>query len=149
MRNDCTNRYKLCRENAQLTQEHAAELLHISPRSLSDYENGHTKVPEDIVSAMADHYNSPLLAWWHLKNHSVLGKFLPDIQMPQTNGDMAFQLWMAQNDLVPTVKTVMEILGGEICKEKSKDLATAMDKVKQVKSMLLSAIIYSKKITAE
>ena len=149
MSGNCTNRYKLCRETAKYTQEHAAELLHISPRTLSDYENGHTKVPDDIVSAMADHYNSPLLAWWHLKNHSVLGKYLPEIQMPQTNGDMAFQLWMAQNDLVPTVKEVMEILSGEICSEKSKDLAVAMGKIKQAKSMLLSAIIYSERIIEE
>ena len=149
MSGNCTNRYKLCRETAKHTQEHAAELLHISPRTLSDYENGHTRVPDDIVSAMADHYNSPLLAWWHLKNHSVLGKYLPEIQMPQTNGDMAFQLWMAQNDLVPTVKEVMEILSGEICSEKSKDLAVAMGKIKQAKSMLLSAIIYSERIIEE
>jgi len=148
MSKDCENHYKLCRETARITQEQAAELLHISPRTLSDYENGHTKVPDDIVSAMADHYNSPLLAWWHLKHCSILGKFLPDLQMPQTHGDMAFQLWMAQNDLVPTVKDVMEIVGSGLCNETSKGFKDAMAKIKHVHAMLLSTTIYSDQLAA-
>lgn len=49
---NCENRYKLCRENAGFTQSQAAELLHVSERSLSDYENGKTRVPEDLVASL-------------------------------------------------------------------------------------------------
>lgn len=59
---ECENLYKLCRTSAGFTQEAAAELLAISPRTLSDYENDRAKVPDDIVDAMSNHYKSPLLA---------------------------------------------------------------------------------------
>lgn len=40
MQNDCTNIYQNARKVAGLTQERAAELLGLSPRSLTDYEGG-------------------------------------------------------------------------------------------------------------
>ena len=102
MNNNCVNGYKTSRQNAGFTQEQAVELISqitggdLAVRTLSDYENGHVKkVPDEIVAAMADAYNCPILAWWHMKRNSPLGKFLPDIIMPQTNGDMAFQLVLA------------------------------------------------------
>ncbi|MDR2558896.1 MAG: helix-turn-helix transcriptional regulator [Oscillospiraceae bacterium] len=147
MSSNCENHYKTSRKNAGLTQEHASELLGIAPRTLCGYENGEAKVPEDIVSKMADVYNCPLLAWWHLKKYSPLGKYLPHVQMPKTNSDMAFQLWQAQKTLTPTVEIIMEILSGDICSDKSADLITKMGKVEQVRSLLVSAILYSKTIT--
>jgi len=150
----CENRYKLCRENAGFTQEHAAELLHISVRTLSDYENGHAKVPDDVVDAMAGHYHSPLLAWWHLKNHSVLGKYLPEVSMPETIGDMAFQAILAQDDLAPTIEAVKNLakqilVDGEWCADKMQDLSNTVEIWRQVKSKLLSAIIFAGQIIGE
>ena len=91
MSNDCGNLYKICRISSGLTQEQAAELLAVSQRTLSDYENDRARVPDDIVAIMAETYNSPLVAYYHLKHFSPLGRYLPEIQEPQTNGDMAFQ----------------------------------------------------------
>jgi transcriptional regulator with XRE-family HTH domain len=146
MRKDGDNRYKLSRNNAKFTQEQAAEMLGVAPRTLSDYENERARVPDDVVAAMADVYNCPLLAWWHLKNHSVLGKFLPDVQMPVTNGDAAFQLWQAQNSLVPAVKDIMEIMSGELCEDKSNDLKKNMERIEQVRAALASVTLYVQKI---
>jgi len=61
----CENRYKACRENTGFTQAQAAEILHVSERSLSDYENDKTKVPDDIVLRMSEIYSAPTLVWWH------------------------------------------------------------------------------------
>jgi len=149
MNQSCENHYKTSRKNANFTQEHASELLGIAPRTLSGYENGEAKVPEDIVVKMADVYNCPLLAWWHLKKYSPLGKYLPDVQMPKTNSDMAFQLWQAQKTLAPAVEIIMEILSGDICSNKSADLMAKMGKIEQVRSLLVSAILYTQKITKE
>ena len=88
MTNECENLYKLCRTSAGFTQEQAAELLNIAPRTLSDYENGRTRVPDDIVDAMSSNYKAPFLAWYHLKITSVLGKYLPEVVMAQINGDL-------------------------------------------------------------
>lgn len=143
MKKPCDNRYKLCRESAAFSQEQASERLHISTRTLSDYENGRTNVPEDTVSAMADLYNSPSLIIWHMKNFSPFGKYLPEIQMPQTKGDMAFQLWTAQKDLVPAVQEAMEISRRVLCPESAKELAEAFETITQVRGMLLSATLYA------
>jgi transcriptional regulator with XRE-family HTH domain len=148
MKQDCENRYKMSRVIAKIKQEDAAELLNVSPRSLSDYENGHRSVPDDIVAKMAEIYKCPLLAWWHLKQFSVLGKFLPDVQMPETKGDMALQMWMAQNSLVPTVSTVMELLGEGICSQNSESFQNVMAKANQVTGMLLSSIMFGQKLVA-
>ena len=148
MNNNCENRYKMSRIIAKMGQEDAAGLLNVSSRSLSDYENGHRPVPDDIVAKMAEIYKCPLLAWWHLKQFSVLGKFLPDVQMPETKGDMALQLWMAQNALVPTVTVAMELLGEGICSQNNEDFQGVMDKVNQVTGMLLSSSIFGKKLVA-
>ena len=83
MREKSENLYKASRTTAGLTQEQAAALLAIAPRTLSDYENGHTRVPDDIVAAMSDYYKAPLLAIQHLQQTSVLGKYLPAIIAPQ------------------------------------------------------------------
>jgi transcriptional regulator with XRE-family HTH domain len=141
------SRYKTSRTTAGMTQEAAAELLGVAPRTLSDYENDRARVPDDIVASMADVYKSPLLAWWHLKNHSVLGKYLPDVSEPQTHGDMAFQLILAQDDLAPSVTAIKRIVaGGEICEIKKKDFDEAVEGLRGVKSKLLSAIVYAGKI---
>ena len=148
------NRYKMCRNNAGLTQEQAAELLHVAPRTLSDYENGKTP-PDDIVAAMAEIYKSPLLAWWHLKHHSILGKFLPEITPPQTHGDMAFQLICAHEDLESAVMTVRQIVKnkkiceetGQMCDNTKHDFKRAVDGLRQVKAKILSSIIFADKIS--
>ena len=143
----CGNRYKVCRSTAGLTQEQAAGLLGIAPRTISDYENGRAKVPDDIVAAMTEAYDSPLLAWWHLKQTSVLGKYLPDIVMPQTNGDMAFQLIIAEDELALTVRTVKKILSnGKVDEDEKEDFDQSIEMIRQVNAKLLSAIIYAVKI---
>ena len=140
------NRYKTSRTTAGMTQEAAAELLNVAPRTLSDYENGRVKVPDDVVAAMADIYKSPLLAWWHLKNYSVLGKYLPDVSMPQTTGDMAFQLILAQDDLAPNVTAIKHIVaGGEICEIKKQEFDKAVQGLREVQAKLISSIIYAGK----
>lgn len=90
------NYYKMCRENAGLTQEFSAARLNISTRTLSDYETGHTAVPEDIVEAMCEVYGTRFLALWHLKG-GRLGRFLPDFSAPESLGDMMFSLLLAHD----------------------------------------------------
>ena len=90
MSNECENLYKTCRVSAGFTQEEAAELLAVAPRTLSDYERDQARVPDDTVARMAEVYNAPLIAYYHLRRFSPLGKYLPELQEPQTHGDMAF-----------------------------------------------------------
>jgi transcriptional regulator with XRE-family HTH domain len=142
----CENIYKICRINAGLTQEQAAELLHVAPRTLSGYETGEAPVHDKTVAAMVEAYKSPLLAWRHLKENSELGRFLPDVIMPQTNGDMAFQLILAQDDLTPAVNEIKRIMAdGRIDEEEQSDFERSIELVKQVNAKLFSVIIYAGK----
>ncbi len=143
-RDECKDLYKLCRTSAGFTQEQAAELLAISPRTLSDYENERLRVPDDIVDAMSRHYKSPLLAWWHLRNTSILGKYLPDVVMPQTNGDMIAQLSIAEWRLKQVVDEIQRIMeDGKIEEYEKAEFKNAMEFVRQVNSKLLSVIVYA------
>lgn len=81
MQNDCTNIYQNARKIAGLTQERAAELLGLSPRSLADYESGLRLPPNDVADRMVTAYNSQLLAVQHLRNSTQIARdLLPDVK---------------------------------------------------------------------
>lgn len=81
MQNDCTNIYQSARKIAGLTQERAAELLGLSPRSLADYESGLRLPPNDVADRMVTAYNSQLLAVQHLRNSTQFARdLLPDVK---------------------------------------------------------------------
>jgi len=142
--NICENLYKICRNNRRLTQEDAAERLNISPRTLSDYENGHAKVPDDIVDAMCDLYDAPMLAWWHLRHTSKLGRRLPEVIMPTTNGDVTAQLCLSERRLSQVVAEIQEILwDGKIDESEKTSYDKAIEVIKQINAKLLSVIIYA------
>lgn len=82
MQNDCTNIYQSARKIAGLTQERAAELLGLSPRSLADYESGLRLPPNDVADRMVTAYNSQLLAVQHLRNSTQIARdLLPDVKV--------------------------------------------------------------------
>ncbi len=135
--------YKSCRESAGIKQEPAAEALNISCRTLSDYENGRARVPDDIVDSMAELYKAPMLAWWHLKTHSVLGKYLPDVIVPQTEVDMVFQGILAKDKLAPVVDGLKEIMSdGIIDVAEEKVLDEHIDDMRIVNNKLTSIILW-------
>lgn len=46
------------REDAELTQEYMAKILHISQRTYSRYENDERAIPVEILSKLADFYET-------------------------------------------------------------------------------------------
>lgn len=50
-------RIRALREDRELTQTQAAELLHIGQKTYSDYELGKTRIPLDSVIILAKYYN--------------------------------------------------------------------------------------------
>lgn len=82
MQSNCMNIYKKARLAAGIkSQQVAAEHLHISVRSLADYETGVTVPPEDVVCGMIELYGNRWLGYQHLQEHSEIGRrYLPKIQ---------------------------------------------------------------------
>ncbi len=139
----CILYYKTCRESAGIRQEDAAESLNVSCRSLSDYENGKARVPDDIVDRMAELYMTPLLAWWHLKTNSILGKYLPEVAVPRTEVDMVFQGILAKDKLAPVVDGLKEIMSDGMIDVLEEDiLHEHIDDMRVVNNKLTSIILW-------
>lgn len=51
------SRIRNLREDQDLQQKKLAEILHISQRAYSHYENGTRKIPLDVLVALADYYD--------------------------------------------------------------------------------------------
>lgn len=50
-------RIRTIREDADLTQQKVADLLHIGQRTYADYESGKTRIPVDNLMILAKFYN--------------------------------------------------------------------------------------------
>ena len=50
-------RIRQIREEQFLTQQKIADILHIGPRTYSDYDSGNTRIPVDSLLILAKYYN--------------------------------------------------------------------------------------------
>lgn len=82
MHTRCQNLYKTARSRAGLTQERAAEVLHLSVESVKAYETGVRTPPDQTVRQMADAYGAPELALEHARETDELG-LIPRGAAPQ------------------------------------------------------------------
>ena len=73
------NIYQRARKTTLLTQEEAAERLHISPETLKRYEGGRLTPPDETVARMCEVYGVSWLALEHAKATDRLG-ILPELE---------------------------------------------------------------------
>ena len=73
------NIYQRARKVTLLTQEEAAERLHISPETLKRYEGGRLTPSDETVAKMCSVYGVPWLALEHAKATDRLG-VLPEVE---------------------------------------------------------------------
>lgn len=73
------NLYQRGRKTTLLTQEEAAERLHISPETLKRYEGGRLTPPDETVARMCEVYGARWLALEHAKATDRLG-ILPEME---------------------------------------------------------------------
>lgn len=73
------NIYQRGRKTTLLTQEEAAERLHISPETLKRYEGGRLTPSDETVARMCEVYGVPWLALEHAKATDRLG-ILPPVE---------------------------------------------------------------------
>ncbi|MBO7667794.1 MAG: helix-turn-helix transcriptional regulator [Firmicutes bacterium] len=64
--------YARYRKAAGLTQEYAAELLGVAPRTLQAWERGESTPPNARVLSMCDIYTAPTLAIEHLRMTNII-----------------------------------------------------------------------------
>ncbi len=137
--------YKTCREHAGLTQEQAVILLGIPEvGTLSKYENGHLPVKSAVVAEMVKVYRTPLLASWHVRyTNPELAQYLPDVMKPVTDGDMALQMELADDDISDVRKAVKAILrDGGVSSEEVEELKLNAKSLREIANKILSAANY-------
>ena len=78
MHNKDPNIYKKARLSTCLTQEAAAEALHLSVESVKAYEAGQRIPPTETVALMADAYDAEWLKLLHLRAAAAPLEILPD-----------------------------------------------------------------------
>ena len=66
------NLYARYRNASGMTQEHAAELLGVAPRTLQAWERDESTPPNAKVLRMCDIYTAPTLAIEHLRSSSII-----------------------------------------------------------------------------
>lgn len=137
--------YKTCREQAGLTQEQAIVLLNIADVStLSKYENGHLPVSSELAAAMVKVYRTPLLANWYVRyTNPQLAGYLPELTEPITDGDVSFQMELADDDITETRAAVKAILrDGIITPEEAETLTIKAKTLREIANKILSAATY-------
>ena len=97
------NIYQRGRKTTLLTQEEAAERLHISPETLKRYEGGRLTPPDETVARMCEVYGARWLALEHAKATDRLG-ILPD-------GIEAKSLMQSAISLINRLRPVHESMG--------------------------------------
>lgn len=137
--------YKTCRLQAGLTQEQAIVLLNIADAgTLSKYENGHLPVSPELAAAMVKVYRTPLLATWYVRyTNPQLAGYLPEITEPITDGDVSFQMELADDDITETRVAIKTILrDGIITPEEAETLKIKAKTLREVANKILSAATY-------
>lgn len=137
--------YKTCRLQAGLTQEQAIVLLNIADvGTLSKYENGHINVSPELVAAMVRVYRTPLLANWYVRyTNPQLANFLPELTEPVTDGDVSFQMELADDDITEVRAAIKAILrDGIITPEEAVALKVKVKTLRDIANKILSAATY-------
>lgn len=142
--------YRIGRISANLTQEQAENLLHISRRVISDWECGNVLPDDDKVDLMAQKYKVDNLPFYHLKRNSPLGKYLPDYIEPKTNGDMAFQGILAKDEIIEASDDLKNIMAdGKVTEEEKQLFDKCMAQFKAAGSKALSIEAYGKNVKVD
>jgi transcriptional regulator with XRE-family HTH domain len=137
--------YKICREQAGLTQEQAIALLGIAEvATLSRYENGHAPVSQDLVASMVKIYRTPLLAYFHLRHANPdLAPFLPEVTHLITDGDAALQMEIADDDITLARQAVKAVLRDRfVSQEEAEVLKVNAHTLRGIANKLMSAASY-------
>ena len=106
MSKDYESMYARHRNAAGMTQERAAELLGVAPRTLQAWERGESTPPNARVLAMCDIYCSPTLAIEHLRYSSIIAyDVLPAVK--------AVPVAQAVCQLLSSIRKLEEIHAGD------------------------------------
>ncbi|MFL8801698.1 MULTISPECIES: helix-turn-helix domain-containing protein [unclassified Clostridioides] len=116
------NIYQKGRENTNLTQEKASELLDISVESLRAYENDKRIPNNQIVAKMVSIYNNNLLGYEHVRKSTEAGvMFLPKLEM-RSLSSITLKLHKEIKDYLKKEDDFIEIVEDDVIDEDEEEV---------------------------
>lgn len=143
----CKARIDAAKYNERLyTKEYAAEMLGISPSSLSDYELGVTKiVPPDMIIKMADLYNAPELKNYYCREVCPLGCDIPKIELDDLDR-ITVKALSTFRKISETKEILLDITeDGKISEEEKPELKKVLDTLDELVSVSQNLKIWAEK----
>ena len=90
-----------------------------------------------------------MLKWWHYKLHTSMGQFLPEIQLPETDGDAAFLFSCMLKDLIAMSDTVDSLMRSKTYSKRKPELKHVREDIELARAMLVSVALYFDKLLAK
>ncbi|WP_332973747.1 helix-turn-helix transcriptional regulator [Clostridioides difficile] len=116
------NIYQKARENTNLTQEKASELLDISVESLRAYENDKRIPPNTVVVKMISIYNNNLLGYEHVRRTTEAGVvFLPKLEMKSLSS-ITLKLHKEIKDYLKKEDDFIDIVEDDVIDEEEEEI---------------------------
>jgi len=135
---NCENIFKTSRENANLTQERAAELLGVSTKTISNWECYKWDNMEDKkIVKMAKFYNDPTLPLKWLVMHSPFSDYLPPIEF-DGKGNAIIDTVDSHNDFDDIAKLLVKVLKDKKVDDHELD---DWEKIKRISLKLAGALM--------
>ncbi|SJO78342.1 helix-turn-helix domain-containing protein [Clostridioides difficile] len=117
MSEKCQNIYQLSRENTNLTQEKASELLNISVESIRAYENDKRIPNNTVVAKMVSIYDNKLLGYEHVRKSTEAGiMFLPELKIKSLSS-IALKLHKEIKDYLKKEDDFIDIVEDDVIEE--------------------------------
>ena len=137
------NIYREARETYNRTtdkpfnREEAAELLHLSPATLGRYETDESDPAPDVVYAMSQIYQNPVLRRIHCSEYCPIGKVDHPYSAPKTLFESGYGLINANRVLDQFKGELFEVLAdGEVDQDEIVKLRAMIPQIKQVQKLL-------------
>ncbi|EGT5475433.1 TPA: helix-turn-helix transcriptional regulator [Clostridioides difficile] len=116
------NIYQKARENTNLTQEKASELLDISVESLRAYENDKRIPPNTVVAKMVSIYNNNLLGYEHVRRTTEAGvMFLPKLEL-RSLSNITLKLHKEIKDYLKKEDDFIDIVEDDVINEEEEEI---------------------------
>ncbi|HHY0047668.1 TPA: helix-turn-helix domain-containing protein [Clostridioides difficile] len=111
------NIYQISRENVELTQEKASELLDISVESIRAYENDKRIPNNQVVARMICIYKNKLLGYEHVRKSTEAGiMFLPELKIKSLSS-IALKLHKEIKDYLKKEDDFIDIVEDDVIEE--------------------------------
>lgn len=128
--------YNEMRANS-LNREEAAELLHVSGATLGRYETDESAPAPEVVYAMSQVYEDPVLRRRHCSDYCLIGKEDHPYSAPKTLFESGYGLINANRVLDKFKAELFEVLAdGEVDEEEIVKLRAMIPQIKNVQKLL-------------